>query len=178
MTSTIDGPTDHDHLAALTHQVEQFLYREAALLDDGELRAWFELFADDSLYWVPASRHEIDPAEDVSIIYDNHRRLANRIDWLSSDRAYAQQPRSATVRQVSNVVVDASDQRLEATPERVIEVSCVVVIWESRPNTAHQEIAARARYRLRSMGHSFQIVEKRIILLDPDRHWENLTFLP
>ena len=157
----------------LTGRVERFLYTEAALLDRGELAAWLDLFADDCTYWVPAGPAEVNPAEDVSIIYDNRVRLARRIEWLTSGRAYAQQPASATVRQVSNVLVVA-----EPTGDGLVEVSCVAVIWERRPNTAPQQVATRVTYRLREQGDGFAIVAKTVILLDHSRHWENLTFVP
>lgn len=162
---------------ALLRAIERFLYQEAALLDERDLESWLALFADDGHYRVPASRDGGEPASDVSIVYDDRRRLANRVAWLTSNRAFAQQPPSATVRQITNVVVDRIDAEL-------IEASAVAVVWEVRPNTTPQEVASRVRYRLRAAeddadnGAEFLIVEKRVDLLDPSRHWENLTFLP
>ena len=34
-------------------QIEQFLYREARLLDARQFRQWLELFTDDIRYWMP-----------------------------------------------------------------------------------------------------------------------------
>ena len=34
-------------------QVEQFLYREARLLDSRQFRRWIDLLADDLRYWIP-----------------------------------------------------------------------------------------------------------------------------
>ena len=34
-------------------EVEQFLYREARLLDNRQFREWLELFTDDLRYWMP-----------------------------------------------------------------------------------------------------------------------------
>jgi p-cumate 2,3-dioxygenase beta subunit len=36
-------------------QVEDFLYHEAALLDEWRLDAWQELLADDACYYVPSN---------------------------------------------------------------------------------------------------------------------------
>ena len=35
------------------HQVEQFLYRQAELLDSKNWQQWIDLFADDGVYWMP-----------------------------------------------------------------------------------------------------------------------------
>src|SRR5437588_3111264 len=37
----------------LQHEIEQFLYHEAALLADREYQDWLDLFADDIHYWMP-----------------------------------------------------------------------------------------------------------------------------
>jgi benzoate/toluate 1,2-dioxygenase beta subunit len=35
------------------HEVEQFLYRQAELLDSKKWREWVDLFTDDGIYWMP-----------------------------------------------------------------------------------------------------------------------------
>ncbi|HKU45727.1 MAG TPA: nuclear transport factor 2 family protein, partial [Burkholderiales bacterium] len=35
------------------HSVEQFLYRQAGLLDDKRWEDWIGLFTDDGIYWMP-----------------------------------------------------------------------------------------------------------------------------
>ena len=35
--------------------VEQFLYREAALLDDKSRQDWLALYTEDCFYWVPST---------------------------------------------------------------------------------------------------------------------------
>ncbi|MGH9034150.1 MAG: aromatic-ring-hydroxylating dioxygenase subunit beta, partial [Acidimicrobiia bacterium] len=37
----------------LQHEIEQFLYHEANLLDEREFQDWLELFTDDIHYWMP-----------------------------------------------------------------------------------------------------------------------------
>ena len=76
------------------YEIEQFLYHEARLLDAGQFEAWFALFTEDAVYWVPAGRDDIDPTRHVSIIYDDHARLQKRIARLYSGHAYAQDPAS------------------------------------------------------------------------------------
>ena len=39
--------------AEVVREVEQFLYREARLLDERRFREWLELLTDDVRYWMP-----------------------------------------------------------------------------------------------------------------------------
>jgi 3-phenylpropionate/cinnamic acid dioxygenase small subunit len=37
----------------LQHEIEQFLFLEAALLDEGRFHEWLAILADDIHYWMP-----------------------------------------------------------------------------------------------------------------------------
>ena len=49
-------------------EAENFLYREARLLNTGKNREWQKLFTRDAIYWVPANDPDADPEEHVSYI--------------------------------------------------------------------------------------------------------------
>jgi 3-phenylpropionate/cinnamic acid dioxygenase small subunit len=85
---------------------EQFLLHEARLLDDGKFDEWLALFAPDAWYWVPSEPDQADPAETVSLIYDDRRLLETRVRRLASPRMYSQEPRSRTSRIVTNVTIE------------------------------------------------------------------------
>lgn len=157
---------NRDHRQAIV----DFVHHEAALLDAGDLDAWIQLFADDCLYWVPGQRGRSDPSRQVSIVYDDRRRLSARVARLTSGKEYAQDPPSATCHQLSNIVVGALDGDC-------IDVSAVQVVYEARPNTGLQTVPGRVEWRLRPSGSLFSIVEKRIMLVDVQRYFENLTFV-
>src|SRR5215831_20606633 len=54
-TATLDATLLEQML--LQHEVEQFLYREARLLDERRLDDWLGLLADDLHYWMPMRRN-------------------------------------------------------------------------------------------------------------------------
>lgn len=85
---------------------EQFLLHEARLLDEGKFDDWLALFTPDAWYWVPIEPDQADPAETVSLIYDDRRLLETRVRRLASPRMYSQEPRSRTSRIVTNVTVE------------------------------------------------------------------------
>ena len=150
--------------------VVDFIHHEAELLDAGDLEAWLELFADDGVYWIPGRAGHTDPAREVSIVYDDRPRLAARVARLASGKEYAQDPVSATCHQLSNISVDS-------TNGDTVEVSAVQVVYEARPNTGLQIVPSRVAWRVRHSGPRLVILEKRIMLVDLDRYFENLTFV-
>ena len=75
-------------------RVEQFLFHEAQLMDEHRFDEWLALWSEPALYWVPSNRDDLDPAREVSLIYDDWVRLQLRIARLKSGFAHAQEPRS------------------------------------------------------------------------------------
>ena len=87
-------------------EVEDFLFREAALLDDWRLDDWVELFTDDAHYVVPATDAPEGTEEDsLVLLTDDVFRIRARVTRLNSRRAHREFPWSRTRRIVSNVRV-------------------------------------------------------------------------
>ena len=92
-------------------EVEQFLYAEAALLDQWKLDDWVQLFTEDASYVVPTTDlPDGDPRHDLVFIDDNLIRLQGRVRRLNSRGAHREFPRSRTRRLVTNVrITDTVD---------------------------------------------------------------------
>src|SRR5215831_14286771 len=99
-------------------QVEDFLYHEAALLDDWKLDEWLTLLTDDATYRVPSNdRPDADPANTLFTIADDIERIRGRVTRLKDKNAHAEFPRSRTRRLISNVRIvgrSAGELRVEA----------------------------------------------------------------
>jgi len=69
--------------------VEDFLYREAALLDAWKLKEWLGLFAPDARYEVAptgdAEAGTLSSAESLFLIADDRERLEQRVIRLEHD---------------------------------------------------------------------------------------------
>lgn len=77
----------------LQYEVEQFLYKEAALLDEWRLDDWLTLFTDDARYVVPTTDlPEGDPQKDLVFIDDDRLRLQGRANRLKSRHAHREYP--------------------------------------------------------------------------------------
>jgi 3-phenylpropionate/cinnamic acid dioxygenase small subunit len=72
----------------------QFVIREARLLDEKRFDEWYELFAEDGHYWVPASPGQPDPLNHNSLAYEDKLLLKLRIERLKQPTAYSQKPAS------------------------------------------------------------------------------------
>ncbi|MFF5499467.1 aromatic-ring-hydroxylating dioxygenase subunit beta [Streptomyces aquilus] len=99
------------------HRIEQFLYAEAALLDDHRFTEWLELFTDDVHYWLPTRVTRTVRERDIEIagpdgaaFFDDDKAfLAGRVRRLTSGQAWSEEPPSRTRRLLTNVRVTELD---------------------------------------------------------------------
>jgi benzoate/toluate 1,2-dioxygenase beta subunit len=91
-------------------QFRMLLEREARLLDQLRYEDWLALFAPECIYWVPATPNAGDPRREVAVMFDDRRRLEDRIYCLRTGFAWSQAPASRTVRLITNVEVFATEQ--------------------------------------------------------------------
>lgn len=97
----VADPVEREHFRML-------LEREARLLDQLRYEDWLKLYAAECVYWVPATPNAGDPRREVAVMFDDRRRLEDRVYRLRTGFAWSQAPASRTVRLVSNVEVFAT----------------------------------------------------------------------
>src|ERR1700722_7494789 len=91
-------------------EVEDLLYREAALLDEWRLEEWLEMLTDDAVYQVPSTdAPEGDERNTLYIIADDALRIKSRVRQLLGKAAWAENPHSRTRRIIGNVRVPGAD---------------------------------------------------------------------
>lgn len=94
----------HGH--AIQHAVEQFLYRQAELLDAKRWQDYIDLFTDDGIYWMPA-RPEDTTWDGVPSIFAEDKNLMNvRMGRVLHPDAWSQRPLWGTNHVVGNVIVE------------------------------------------------------------------------
>jgi 3-phenylpropionate/cinnamic acid dioxygenase small subunit len=101
----------------LKFEVEEFLFREASLLDERRLDEWLALATDDIHYWMPIRRtttakeidNEFTKPGGMAFFDDDKRTLGLRIQRLAVGRAWAEDPPSRTRHMVSNVRILGAD---------------------------------------------------------------------
>jgi 3-phenylpropionate/cinnamic acid dioxygenase small subunit len=151
-------------------QVIRFLIGEAKLLDQGRLRPWLDLFADDCAYWIATTFPSPDPTTELCTAFDDRRRLEDRVVRLETGTAYSQLPPSRTCRSLSNFEFWNGDSGDE------LRVRCVFNVTESRLADL-RILAGWYGYTLRRTEEGLKIVRKQIDLLEADVHLRNLTLV-
>jgi p-cumate 2,3-dioxygenase subunit beta len=154
MTATVPAV----HLDTLDRPaVEDFLYREAALLDAWDLDGWFALFAEQLRYVVPCNdTPDGDPSQDLVLIDDNELRLRLRVERLNSRKAHREYPHSRTNHQICNVV-------LGPVEDRQLPVTASFTVWRFRNGKASYYVG-RHHYRLVVEHGELRIRSKRAVL--------------
>ena len=99
------GNASSEEDASLTEQCKSLLYLEARLLDERRFDEWLGLYSDTCLLWLPATAPAGDPRTEVAVVFDDRRRLEDRIFRLGTGSAWSQVPASRTARIVGNVEV-------------------------------------------------------------------------
>jgi p-cumate 2,3-dioxygenase subunit beta len=137
-------------------EVEEFLFREAALLDSWQLDEWLGLLTEDATYRVPSNdRPESDPKSALFMIADDIRRIRARVTRLKDPRAHAEFPRSRTRRMISNVrIVEKNPLRVEAN----------FIVHRFRGNDDARQYVGRYRYTLVREGAQLKIQSREAIL--------------
>jgi p-cumate 2,3-dioxygenase beta subunit len=114
-------------LHTITRQaVEDFLYEEAALLDEWRLDEWLELLTEDATYEVPSTdTPDGDPQNTLFLIADDKTRIRSRVAQLLGKSAWAENPPSRTRRMISNV-------RIRQVEGEAIHVMANFVVYRLR----------------------------------------------
>lgn len=138
-------------------QIEDFLYDEAALLDEWRLDQWLELLTDDAGYYVPSTdMPEGDHRTSLFLIADDAVRLRSRVKQLLGKSAHAETPRSRTRRLISNV-------RVRGREGDTLHVTANFVVYRMRYELMDTYVG-RYEYTLVQQDGALKIRERKAIL--------------
>ncbi len=153
------------------HAVEQFLYREARMLDDRLLMEWLALLTDDCTYMVPTRENvqsvrgkapvttDDELGSGVAYFEDDKLTLTAKALRLGTGTAWGENPPSRTRRLVSNVEVlpgDASDE---------LRVYSNLVMYRSRRVDEVSQFVGQRRDTLRQTNKGL-LLARRVVVLD------------
>jgi len=159
-------------------EIEQFLYREARLLDDRRFHEWLTLFAEDISYRMigrgnryPRSSKAIailDPKryveddaaqeDELALLDENKESLSARVARLDTGMAWAEDPPSRTRHFVANIEVEAGGNDGEIT------VHSNFLVYRSRGETEQDFYVGSRRDVLRRVEGAWKIAQRRLVL--------------
>jgi 3-phenylpropionate/cinnamic acid dioxygenase small subunit len=152
--------------AGTCHEVEQFLYDEAALLDDRCWDEWLALLADDLHYWMPSRSnrvlsdlgHAVAGPHEVAHFDDDLATMRARVRRLHNVFGWSENPPSRTRHLVTNVRVWQTDDPAE------LEVESAFLVYQSKHERDAYVFAGRRADCLRRTEGSWRIARRHILL--------------
>ena len=155
---------------AIRDSCRRFLQRESRYLQDLRLDDWLTLYEDECLYWAPGTPGKSDPRREVAVVFDDRRRMEDRVYRLQMAYAWSQRPASRTIRSVSNVEVYAT-----AVDDIVMVRSNLLIneFWAEE----FRIWGAWCGHRLKRNGETWKILVKQVNLIDCDRNLRNPSII-
>ena len=150
---------------ALQHQIEQFFYEEAALLDARRYRDGLALMADDVQYWMPIRRtvmlsdidKEFTRQGDMAFFDDDRGLLEMRVKKLEANSAWSEDPPSRSRHFVTNIritEVEGDDVTTESN----------FCLYRTRLNSDVDVWTGRRVDGVRRAGESFLLTKRHLFI--------------
>jgi 3-phenylpropionate/cinnamic acid dioxygenase small subunit len=169
--------------ALLKQEIEDFLYREADLLDERRYDEWLGLLTDDVRYWMPMRRNvKVDDLEreftreghDISWFDEGKDTLTRRVRQIQTGIHWAEEPVSRISHLISNI------QLIEVNPSAAdpaeVSVRCRFLVYRNRVETETDILVGKREDLLRRAGGGWQIAHRKILLDQNVLLSKNLTF--
>ena len=151
-------------------QFRSILEKETRLLDQLLFEEWLRLFVPECVYWVPSTRNQGDPRSEIAVMFDDRRRLEDRVFRLRTGYAWSQAPASRTTRMISNVEV------FKGRSEDLRMVRCNFLISEFWDNEI-RILSGWTGYRMRFGTDDWKISAKQINLINCDQCIRNPSII-
>lgn len=158
------------HDSDIREGIRALLEREARLLDRHAYRDWLALYVPECIYWVPGTPQGGDPRREVAIMFDDRRRLEDRVYRLATGAAWSQEPRSRTVHFVSNVEVFA------VNADGLLMARSNLLVTEHRAGET-RTLAGWCAHRLQKSGEGWRILVKQVNLIECDQNLRNPSLI-
>ena len=167
----------------LKEEIEEFLYREADLLDERRYEDWLALLAEDVRYWMPMRRNvKVDDREreftregrDISWFDEGKETLIRRVRQIQTGIHWAEEPVSRISHLLSNI------QLLEVNPSvgepAEVAVRGRFLVYRNRVETETDILVGKREDLLRRVDGQWQIARRKIVLDQNVLLTKNLTF--
>jgi 3-phenylpropionate/cinnamic acid dioxygenase small subunit len=161
-----------------TREIEQFLYREARLLDERRFHEWLDLLTDDVRYRMAtrANRYPrasksiaiLDPAryveedlegeDEFAVLDEDKVSLTGRVGRLDTGMAWAEDPPSRTRHFIANI------ETAPAGAEGEIEIRCNFIVYKNRSEAEQDFYVGARRDVLRRVDGEWRIASRRLVL--------------
>ena len=152
--------------------LQNFVYREASLIDQHRFEEWLTLYADDGYYWMPLEWGQTDPRLTTSLMYEDKMLLGIRVERLKGNRTFSQKPKSRCHHVLQAPQIESRD---EAANRYVVWTPMHYVETRLDEQTLY---AAWATHTLAVEDGALKIKLKRVDLVNCDAAFGNIQLFP
>src|ERR1043166_1820299 len=167
----------------LKHEVENFLYAEADLLDNRRYEEWLDILTDDIRYWMPLRRNyrfgqesqeNSRELEDLAWFDENKTTLTLRVKQIMTGIHWAEEPPSRISHCITNIRIletnSSAKDRLE------IKLSSRFLIYRNRLQDETDVLVGKREDVLRKENGQWKIARRNIFLDQNVLLAKSLTF--
>jgi 3-phenylpropionate/cinnamic acid dioxygenase small subunit len=163
-------------------EVEDFLYREAELLDERRYQEWLDLFTEDARYWMPMRRNVPAGASDreftregtdVNWFDEGKETLTRRVQQILTGVHWAEEPPSRICHMISNVQVLRASPAGSAPTE--VAAKSRFLVYRNRVETDTDVLVGKREDLLRRVNGDWRIARRKVILDQSVLLAKNLT---
>lgn len=141
-------------------EVEEFLYREAHLLDEQRFDEWLNLLTDDVEYLIPLREHvqgDVDPPGHP-IVKDDKLMLTMRVKKHQTGFSHVEIPKSMTAHLITNILVEDGPRPDE------LQVLSSFIVRQARKLRDEAWWAGRRRDLFRRVDGGWKIARREVLL--------------
>ena len=138
----------------LQHEVEQFLYRQAEVLDGKNWQGWIDLFTADGIYWMPPEPSYKTWDGQPAIFAEDRNLMTVRMKRILHPDAWSQRPLWETNHVVSNVIIE------KASADAIVARSRFHMMELRRDDVRH--FAGAYRHELKRTKDGLRIKLQRV----------------
>lgn len=166
----------------LKHEIEQFFFAEADLLDERRFPEWLELFTDDVRYWMPLVRNVRlgDDAQeltreqqDAAWMDEGKETLGQRVRQLMTGIHWADEPRSRMSHVLTNLRILKAEPDCQNPSE--VQTRCRFMVYRNRLHDEVDIFVGKRNDTLIRVDGAWRISRREILLDQSVLLAKNLT---
>jgi 3-phenylpropionate/cinnamic acid dioxygenase small subunit len=166
----------------LQHEIEQFLFMEADLLDRRDFAAWLQHLDDDFRLFVPITQNvrydmleqeQTRESRDMNWFDEGLDTIRKRIDQIATGLHWAEEPRSRTTHVLTNILIDKVEE--DESVVSAVETSSILFLYRNRNQDETDFLVGRRRDRLRRHDSGWKVVRREVHLAQSVLLAKNLT---
>ena len=152
--------------------IENFIYKEIRILDEGRYDEWLSLWLPEGHYWMPLDYKQTDPHLVTSLMYEDMFMLKLRVERLKGARTFSQKPKSRCHHVIQKPFIDILDNKTG-----YYRTNTSMHYIETRQDDQFL-LAVTATHEFKREEEELRIKNKRVDLLNSDAAFGSIQLIP